>query len=162
MCCNLAMSGASSCFYRQLLGILFKFVVIVMAQNGSFKQQDLELSCGCPCWRWNGYFLLNCNPQKYDSEFGTILGKGGSGVFICLLSMVHFWLTRTFARGQAVLGCIKVRVNQKRRDDTGPRATRTTMFGLCLGIKFKVVNHFWRQIQKSSFFQSAECMPPTW
>ena len=33
------------------------------------------------------------------------------------LSMVHFWLTRTFARGQAVLGFIKVRVNQKRRDD---------------------------------------------
>ena len=33
------------------------------------------------------------------------------------LSMVHFWLTRTFSRGQAVLGCIKVRVNQKRRDD---------------------------------------------
>ena len=31
--------------------------------------------------------------------------------------MVHFWLGRTFARGQPVLGCIKVRPNQKRRDD---------------------------------------------
>ena len=34
-----------------------------------------------------------------------------------LLLMVHFWLTCNFARGQAVLGCIKVRVNQKRQDD---------------------------------------------
>ena len=32
--------------------------------------------------------------------------------------MVHFGLGRTFARGQAVLGCIKVLPNQKRRDDT--------------------------------------------
>ena len=34
------------------------------------------------------------------------------------LSMVHFWLGRKFSRGQAVLGCIKVLPNQKRRDDT--------------------------------------------
>ena len=38
--------------------------------------------------------------------------------------MVHFCLTRTFARGQAVLGCIKVRVNKKRRDDSNVIATQ--------------------------------------